>query len=439
MAYFDLSRKESAESIASSSNKSPLEHQFVAWSATSEASSLLDKTFHVVTAKPICNLPTEFSKLLDFRTRLEARRGSINNDPATFVINEFGSRNGKGSRDLLLGGPVDTRSNPLHRFVIQYLDDLRMLADYSKTEEIVISVSYGSCLQEKLNRSIFAHARCKRLFVIALEEGTNFHIDGEFYPVMNIGDVAVIPLIPMRQLHLVSGSAIYVVFGVQKCRKNYNQVSMPGAVKLESLHYEGICTVNRKSSTGTNLPAIACPDCRRPTELVHAQSPKRSNSDPSVLVTVVCDEAECKTAIEIGLQTKIERKLILVTDAALITPSLLAVWPEQELVTAIRKYPNKRTLTDYYVPAGFVSPVLFQKSSSEKDTLYTLMRAIGCASISETQILLTDPTGTESVCVTPNKETFDLMMTELRDWNHPCHRQRRSPIRFIREWIEVYA
>lgn len=394
---------------------------------------------------------------------LENRRGSQDADPITFVTNDFASRNGGGSKDLLLGVPVDPRSNQVHRHSVQFLDDLRLIArmsDFVNKPEpaIVISVSYASAEQPGMNRAILAYARCERILFIALEEKTAFFVDDQEYEPMSIGDISGIPLRGTRlssRFRLSRGSGIYVVmgqpvaysFGKGRAPQGTNASgfkTMNGLVELSS-EDRGTVTVNRRVK-GKHLPVIACPDCRRPLEI----RKKPSESVPglpensSVLVTVVCDEREARSAIVTGNSQSSEytRKIVLVTNDALLSPDLCEVWTEHDSVFLLYKHKQRRGLTDYHVPSGYVSPLLFPKAMNPplKESAYTIIQAVACAKVlGETVITLIDPDGKLSVNLRPSTQMHEQMMDELRDWNHPCHKGRKSAISFIKEWVQNYT
>lgn len=426
-----------------------MDHRFVVWTSTSTLSDLDTVLDHVVTLKPVFSLPLGLSKLLHFRTLLELRRGASDQDPETFVTDDLASRNGKGSRDLLLGVPVDTRSNPVHRHAVQYISDFGLIPSVSQSKglpEIVTSVSYGCAEQDKLSNSMFWFSDCKRLIVIALEEGTAFN---EQYP-MSVGDISIVSVDKMRtQFRLFFGSAIYIVMGYPTTysrgigRSVTGAKYMTSAMTLSSIAYPGINTVNRKSD-GKSLTHVSCPDCRRPLEVVKAvPRPESPKLTPQVLVTVVCDEEDCLSAIKTGRahEGEFDKRIVLATDPALLRAELLEVWDEYILVPVVMKHSQKRGLADYSVPEGFVSPVLFPNSieSTSKPTMYTILQALQCKELLDTPVLLVDPNGNSSVCIKPDKKTYELMMQELRDWNHPCHKARGSALAFVKEWIEIYC
>jgi hypothetical protein len=158
------------------------------------------------------------------------------------------------------------------------------------------------------------------------------------------------------------------------------------------------------------------------------------------LVTVVSDELVAQEAIDMGQRVsgRFANHVIVVTDPSLISADMKRIWPVQYLTKTLTKWTKRRGLQDYNVPEDFVSPILFPKGDTIKDTMYCMVRAFGVEQLWGHNVWLVEPNGENGVEVTPSKSMYDQMVAELRDWTHPCHKSRNSAIGFVHEWLRAY-
>ena len=407
------------------------------------------------------------SRLFSFRQALGETR-SADCDPKWFVTNIYGARFGGGSKELLNGVAVDPKMNPVHRYAIQYLSDIGLLKQLASMPAgpirdghslLVTAVSILDESQPVVNKSIFAHSRSHRLALIAVDDCTIVTSNGVDYPNLRAGEVLVIPTESrhiIASLRVRRGFTIAVVLGYPEAISAKKGKAPTGTnacgfsttnakITMDSINFEGSTTVNRRAKTaGMFLPKVSCPDCRRPLEIMRREMEAEGGtaSVPDVLVTVVCDVKEAKAAVATGtrLDNQYPSRVIFLTDPMLADDDLKSSWPVQLTVSVLRKHAQPRGLQDYEVPPGFVSPVLFPRLMNPpvKDTAYTIIQALGCDELWGKCIRLVDPNGRMGVSVVPNSTMYSRMMTELRDWNHPCHHGRYSGISLIQEWLDAY-
>jgi hypothetical protein len=400
---------------------------------------------------------TSLEKLLKFAARLEESR-SLSSDPAWFVVNEFGSRSGAGSKDLLLGVPVDPKCNPAHKHAVQYLADTGLLIglssppfeDDSKQRQslMVTSVSFMDTSIAQLNKGVTSFSKVRRLALISLQESTSVSIAGVEQLLARVGDVVTFGMHEMMSLNFVAGSGILVAFGSLiahvAARNRLTHSGVRGAVELQSIEFSSIKTTNRVGRTaGVFQSLIPCPDCRRAIEIRrYIERETDAVSATETLVTVICDENELVAAIETGnnIKARYADRVALVTDEKFITEDLKEIWPVQHVVSPLNKWTKKRGLHDYCVPEGFVTPVLFPKTLEHviKDTMYTTIRAVGVEQLWGKRVWLIDPDAHHGVELIPSKAMYTQMLAELRDWNHPGHQARESAVTFITEWTQIY-
>jgi hypothetical protein len=398
-----------------------------------------------------------FSELLSFAESLEKAREQGFTDPEWFVVNIFGSKFGKGSRELLVGHSVDPKCNPVHRHCVQYLADTGLLAvaSHSYGEALfVASVSYFDEKQESLNKIIFQSCRPYHMFLIVLAPST-VTASGEFeYPESGERSVIYISLRNPRiadNLRVMKGATIAVVLGtldpVFNHRNPSNGPSLNAQISMKSKEYTGLETTNRRTQTrGQLYPHVACPDCRRPIELQKVIEEPRyeaSSSSDTIIVTVVCDEEEAISALEAGLcaVSRYSQRVLYVTSSSLLNDDLQSAYTSHGLVKALTRWPKKRGMKEYSVPDGYVSPALLPKGTdiNQKDSMYTIIQALGRPELWGKTIWLVEPSGENGIEVTPTKSMYGQMILELREWSHPCHRARSSAVCFIREWINTYS
>jgi hypothetical protein len=402
------------------------------------------------------NVATCLTGLHDFCLSLERQRGS-GSDPRWEIHSFLNSRPGgdaskSSSLKLLDGSPVDPRSNTAHRLATQYLADIQLLKYLSRDEEMVVvtAVGYFCSQQERMHMDMIASTSVHYLVFIALDSPTMIQVGSSVPAELGAGDVLVLPW--SRNLPTptcIQGKGVSVVLGVPlmppSCRRRYKYTETNARIQVSSALSGSRPTSSR---IGKDQPSfqtlVACSDCRRPLRVGIWQQQEENipnNSEGHVtLVTVACDEEEIAWAVETGrrVSSSFDGMLLLVTSEALLTDDVRSVWPNCEVVTPLTRWKQRRGMKDYNVPDGFISPLLFPKSGEIKDSCYTLVQAIGIQSLWNRHIWLMDPKGEHGVEVTPNKIMYRQMVAELRDWNHPCHKWRESPIAFIQEWTNAY-
>lgn len=397
--------------------------------------------------------------LIDFHERL--RDSSPNSpDPNWFVFNIFGARFGMGSKALLSGVPVDPRCNPVHRYSMQYIADMGLLGicSSSATESlIVVAVAYLCDRQDGFNKSALAYAKCQRLVIISITNETVLRIGDLDYPGLDTGELCIVPLQSRKvvgSLRVRSGAAVAVVFGTPEPYSNTKGRAAPGCyasgfasvnakIELESVKLDGVVTGNRKTSTkGLFQSNLACPDCRRPLEIRKSepsQENKLSDFSDAVLVTVVCDESEAENAVKISSGSQYSERIVFVTDTGLVSDNLRGAFEVRGPITTLQKHRVKRGLHDYCVEDGFVTPIIFPKTADPpiKDTMYTMIQALGDSVLWGRRVRISEPDGSAYADVIPSERMYKELKMELKDWNHPCHKARRSATGLIREWWEV--
>jgi len=399
--------------------------------------------------------------LIDFHERL--RDLSPNStDPNWFVFNFFGARFGMGSKALLSGVPVDPRCNPVHRYSMQYIADMGLLgicSSYATQSLIAVAVSYLCERQDGFNKSALAYAKCQRLVIISITNDTVLRIGELAYPVLYIGEICVVSLQSRKiigGLRLESGAAVAVVFGTPEPYSNTKGRAAPGCyasgfasvnakIELESAKIEGVITGNRKTSTkGLFQSKLACPDCRRPLEIRKSEPSQEydlPNFSNAVFVTVVCDESETENAVKIASGSQYSDRIVFVTDTGLVSDKLRGAFEVRGPIASLQKHRVKRGIHDYCVEEGFVTPIIFPKTADPpiKDTMYTMIQALGDEVLWGRRVRISEPDGSAYADVIPSERMYKELKMELKDWNHPCHRARRSATGLIREWWEVYG
>ena len=398
-----------------------------------------------------------FSELLPFGESLEKAREQGFTDPEWFVVNIFGSKFGKGSKELLVGHSVDPKCNPVHRHSVQYLADIGLLgaASYSHGEALLVSsVSYFDEKQESLNKIIFQSSRPYHMFLIVLAPSTVIAYGENRYPKSGESSVIFIPLRNPRiadNLRVLKGATVAVVFGtldpVSNHRNPSNGFTLNAQISMKSKEYIGLETTNRRTQTRGHLYSqVACPDCRRPIEIQKVIEKPRNeagSSSDTIIVTVVCDEEEAILAQEAGLcaVSRYSQRVLYVTSTSLLNDDLQSAYTSHGLVKGLSRWPKKRGMKEYSVPDGYVSPALLPKGTdiNQKDSMYTIIQALGRPELWGKTIWLVEPSGEHGIEVSPTKSMYCQMILELREWSHPCHRARSSAICFIREWINAYS
>ena len=401
------------------------------------------------------DVPESFFRLLKFHTSLENARCPEFSEPVWFVQNLFGARFGKGSKELLAGHSVDPKCNPIHQHSVQYLADMGLLMALSRAKSMqsfVSSVSYFDDTQESLNNSIFQFGRPCYICLIALTSRTRIALSENEYPAAERGSVIILPVLDScttNRLRVVHGATIAVVFGSLDpvCNTKSFVNAINAQMSLFSVEYSDSESFNRKTGNRSLfLPQIACPDCRRPIQIRKTsatEKPGDVENQDSAIVTVICDEEEAACALETGLCAinRYTQRLLYASDSSFISSELRAIYTNCETVEPLLRWSKKRGIKDYSVPQGFVSPALIPKGRglSSKDTMYTIVQVIGRPEIWGKKIWLVDPSGENGIELVPTKSMYRQMISELREWSHPCHKARSSAVCFIREWIRAYC
>ena len=406
------------------------------------------------------NKTESLSELAEFRERV--RKVDVTaDDPRWFVRNDFGCRFGGGSKEMLDGIPVDPKANHLHRYALQYLADqgiLRILSRPISTdtgarlrEVIATAVGYFSVEQGSFNKALCSLARVERFAIISMEPGTQVSVGQNVLPELGVGTTLEVNWMGSDSLpSVLSGRGIVVVFGwpsaYNTSKNRLSGSSINANVKLSSRDLNTGVTLNRKCRNKSAFEKLlACPDCRRPVEILKQVDSECAPSEKEAaiehLVTVVCDELEAREAIDMGqrVSARFPNRVIAVTDPNLISEEMRRIWPVQYVTKTLGKWTKRRGLQDYSVPEDFVSPILFPKGDTIKDTMYSMVRALGLQPLWGHKVWLIEPSGENGVEVTPSKGMYDQMLAELRDWTHPCHKSRNSAIGFVHEWIRAYA
>lgn len=376
-----------------------------------------------------------------FAEAIEARK-SAEVDPKWHVFTYLTARFSGGARELLQGVPVDPKSNPCHRHATQYLADLGLLTKWRGS--LVTAVGYFSTEQGAVNKSMTASTTIDRFVFISLHDYTRFEDKRANLVPLKRGDVLVVTQ-PEELPTCETGFGVLVVMGYPDYRGRGAVEPLKATVILTSRDMNIRATTNRPvpEKPNTYQGQIACPDCRRPIRMEISDTIEGAiepAGEPDLLVTVVTDKEEADQAIQMGLRVgrRFPNRFIVTTDTELITDDVKAVWPATASATPLLRWMKRRGMHDYAVPEGFVSPILFPKGESVKDSFYSLVQAIGITELAGKRIWLVDPEGDHGVDVIPSRPMHRQMVAELRDWTHPCHKWRESPIAFILEWTKAY-
>ena len=397
-----------------------------------------------------------FDELSSFPRALESQKGS-ETDPL-FLVHSFfscrprGTNRKAGSQRLLEGSPVDPRSNVAHRLAVQYLSDFGVLSALTcyDGKVLVTAVGYISARQEALCVDMLVSTAVRSLVFIVMESGSRVALQNSTTPELNSGDLLVIPW--RRDMGLpkfVNGSGVSVVVGVpllpSKSRNRVCLTKTDARFEMTSLSFDCRSTFNRSIGDDSVLfeSQIACPDCRRPLRIEKCESHEEKSLEggETVFVTIACDDDEIRSVLDIGGRIKdmyLHRALV-VTSLDLLTDEVKAVWPEYYFVSMLHRWRGKKELNDNAVPEGFIAPYVFPKTQPYKDTLYTTVQVLGIEALWGRKIWLMDPQEEDAVELVPTKTLYRQMMAELRDFYHPCHKERNSPFDFIHEWIDAYV
>jgi hypothetical protein len=393
-------------------------------------------------------------ELYDFRDVLESLRSS-GSDPKWVFFSNISGKFGGGSRQLREGIPVDPKSNTVHRAAIQFLADQGVLDVLSSitgrspnTDQVLVNaVAYFCSEQQSVNRAVFSNANVQFIVFISLATQTTFDVKGSLVK-FSEGEASVLPRDNLPTF--VEGNGVLLAFGFpemgQSSLRRFQSVGEINAnIVLTSVDLNERQSTNRASqSVGMFQTLVACPDCRRPLNVSSlSRAPaqgKQEHTDIDLLVTVACDEDEVGGAIATGrrVSSKFPNRMIVITQENLLSEEVRFAWPQQVVVRALRRWPKRRGLQDYNVPEGYVSPVLFPKGDVMKDTFYSIVQALGVKSLWGKKVWLIDPNGDHGVEVKPTEAMHKQMLAELREWTHPCHKFRESPIALVEEWVRVY-
>jgi hypothetical protein len=390
---------------------------------------------------------------LRFRDLIVDSRAPDFSDPAWFVANWYGARLGKGSRELLSGVGVDPKCNPVHRYAVQYLADtglLQVLSDLDESDSFALSVSFFDEKQESMNKTILLGGRAHQICLIVLSS-TVISMNEDQFPEIKEGSVICFPVTADERFdnfRISKGETIAVVVGsLDAPRSCFPRPSVNAQIVLKSMEYEGFETANRRAqSEGEYSSLIACPDCRRPIQAQIFSSERNitpvADQNP-VIITVICDEEEGALAVETGTfaMTRYNERILLATNESFITDELRAVYTRCGTVKPLSRWSKKRGLKDYAVPTGYVCPALIPKGTelTLKDTMYTIIQALGVEELWGRSAWLVEPSGQNGVEVIPSKSMYSQITAELREWSHPCHRPRHSAIELVRDWVNAYV
>jgi hypothetical protein len=408
------------------------------------------------------HIAAESSSLPQIENCVMRLRTALKNDEVQkcFVVNYAGARYGGSMLELVAGVPVDPKVNPVQRHSTQYLADQNLMdalcsppSDSNKSQQrdsIVTAVGFMGLSDGSMNRGMVSQARVDRLAFISLDDQFQLQVGTNLSPPASRGQVISFEWSSNMDLPVVlNGVGIVVAFGwpyvLTHAKYKPAHRGMNATVSLTSQSWKGLTTTNRRSRhKGIMQTQAACPDCRRPVEIQKVDPtgmPPEYTGDIEMLVTVVCDNEDVGKAIETGnrVASRFPNRVVMATSEALLTDQLRSVWTTQHLINPLTKWTKKRGLQEYSVPAGFVTPILFPRNDSIKETMYCLVQALGVESLFGHRIWLMDPAGENGLELVPSKEAHEQILGELRDWNHPCHKSRDSAVTLIHEWISAYG
>ena len=400
------------------------------------------------------------SKCLDnlVNFSLEVAKSAQHEDFTT--SDHFGSRDGVGLMDIVTGAAMDPRCNPHHGNAIQYLDDQNVL-DLLASGEAATVTSFATSVfflsdstSTKISESVLKFGVVHRIALFAVSDVASFVIGKETYPILRKGEiVAMLRTVDFTSFKVASGSLIGVCFGIPgtiRARSTVGTIKQPSKsinarVVLRSTFYNEVpTTVNRPATTeGLFQSQIACPDCRRSLNILEdcfEKIPKPAPDEDVHLVVVVWNPemANKLKDVDVSRYPKTNRWL-LYTDESLLEGKeyLKARWANTVQVRRMGRYNTKRGNLDSCVPSGFVSPTLFSRDSDA--FMYTLIQGLSLVELEGKMLSLLDINTGEHISIRSRSNLYTQLVYEIRDWNHPCHRPRRSAIGILKEWSRSYS
>ena len=371
----------------------------------------------------------------------------------------FGSRDGGGLIDIVCGGALDPRCNQNHGNAIQYLDDQHVLDVLASREspDIKSFVTSVFLLSEststKLNAAVCGFGTIDRIAFITVSDAGSIAVGNDTYPLLRKGEIVAISSgVDLSLFKVSTGSFVGVCFGtpgVVRSRAATGSVKsgpkpvIDTRVVLRSKYYSDIpTTVNRLIGTdGLYQSQIACPDCRRPLDIVgddvvRMESPE--SADPGLnLVVVIWNTAMADSLQDVDISGYTSDKWLLHTDEKLLAGRDVSKWTHVCQVRGMSRYKIKRGNLDSCVPAGYVSPTLFSRESDP--LMYTMIQALSIPDLEGKLIRIVDMGNGEHITLRASVNLYKQIVYELRDWNHPCHRPRRSALGLFREWARSYS
>ena len=372
----------------------------------------------------------------------------------------FGARDGGGLIDIVCAGALDPRCNPHHGNAIQFLDDqhlLDLLASSNSVDQTIFATSVfllADVTSTKMSEAVLKFGSVERVALITVSDVGGFIIGKDTHPIMRKGELVVLSSpTSITSFKVTSGAFVGVCFGTpgtvrarsaMSACKSLN-ASIDARIVLRSNFYNDIpSTVNRPAATsGLYQAQIACPDCRRALNISQdiVEETVRRLTDEELNIVVVVWHSEMVEKLEEFDTTpyKPQTRWLLYTDEKLLEGKehIKTKWPNQVQVRRMSRHSIKRGNLDSCVPAGFVSPTLFSRESDI--AMYTLIQGLSLSQLEGRLIRLVDLSSGDHINMRSRINLYRQIIYELRDWNHPCHRPRRSAIGLLKEWTRSYS